>query len=226
MKTLVIEDNAETTEFISIAFNVGWPEMSLLTANNGKKGLELFEQESPDVVILDLGLPDMNGYDVLKIIRGFSEVPIIIETVRDLESDIVKGLDLGADDYIVKPFGQMELLARVKAILRRQHHASLLDSVTYGRMRLDSANQLIYGNKSVHLTPTEGRILRLLMSHADRLVRYEDIVETVWGESYQDSTDAIRVYIRRLRTKIGVSTEGPCLIISTPGIGYTLKISH
>jgi DNA-binding response OmpR family regulator len=119
MKILIIEDDSETSEFITIALNVAWPDIQIARANCGKKGIELVRNNAPDVVLLDIGLPDTTGFEVLKTIRLFSNVPVIIETVRNSESDIVKGLNLGADEYIAKPFGQLELLARIRTVLKR-----------------------------------------------------------------------------------------------------------
>src|SRR4030042_1995566 len=120
MKVLVIEDDREIVDAISLAFQIRWPEAKLISTRLGQKGVELVESESPDIVILDLGLPDINGFEVLQAIRLFSQVPTIILTVRSDEADIVKGLEWGADDYITKPFRQLEFLARVKALIRRQ----------------------------------------------------------------------------------------------------------
>jgi two-component system KDP operon response regulator KdpE len=225
MKILVIDDSQETTEFISLAFNVGWPGTDLIIAESGRAGLDLFEKESPDSVIVDIGLPDICGYDVIKDIRSFSKTPIIIITVRNSESDIVKGLEMGADDYLVKPFGQMELLARVKAVNRRSN-VDISSIITYGPLSLHSLNQLDIRGKITHLTPIEARVLRLFLSHGSQLVTYEDLAECIWGASYPNSNDAIRIYIRRLRLKLGINTAYPCMIESTSGIGYSLKVPH
>jgi DNA-binding response OmpR family regulator len=120
MKILVIEDDQQIVEAITLAFQIRWPEAKLVSTQQGEKGIELVESEKPDIVILDLGLPDINGYDVLKQIRMFSDIPILILTARTEESDIVKGLEWGADDYMIKPFHQLELLSRIKALTRRR----------------------------------------------------------------------------------------------------------
>ena len=119
MKVLVIEDDAEIVEFISIAFDVGWPGAEIISTHQGNTGVKLAKTEAPDAILLDLALPDISGFDVLKQIRAFSKVPVIIESVKRSEANIVKGLDFGANAYIVKPFGQFELLARTKTVLRR-----------------------------------------------------------------------------------------------------------
>jgi two-component system response regulator VicR len=118
VKILVIEDDAEIVEFMSIAFSTAWPAVEMISTHHGKEGIDLVKTQQPDAVLLDLGLPDISGFDVLKRIRAFSEVPVIIESVRGSEYDVANGLSCGADEYIVKPFGQLELVARVKAVCR------------------------------------------------------------------------------------------------------------
>ena len=136
MKLLVIEDDEEIVEAISLAFQIRWPEAKVISTRLGQKGVELVETESPNIVILDLGLPDITGFDVLRQIRRFSSVPTIILTVRADEADVVKGLEWGADDYITKPFRQLELLARVKSMIRR-HMPAEERSLVFGQLRLD-----------------------------------------------------------------------------------------
>ena len=225
MKVMIIEDNAEIVEYISIAFDIGWPGTELIKTSEGVKAIELIGSRSPDVVILDLGLPDVSGFDVLKNIRLFSDVPVIIATVRDSEADIVKGLDFGADEYIVKPFGQLELLARVKAVLRnRKGYSGLLDIITLGPLRFDPVcNDLACGTKSIHLTHTEGLILHLLMINAGKPVSFSEIADRIWGGSYPNASDTLRVYIRRLRAKIEKEPQCANLIQSRPGIGYFIE---
>jgi len=139
MKLLVVEDDEELIEAISLAFQIRWPEAQIISTRSGKKGVEQVESESPDIVILDLGLPDINGFDVLRKIRLFSQVPIIIVSVRAEEADIIKGLEWGADDYIIKPFRQLELLARIKAQVRRQGQPED-EEIVIGPSKLDSTS--------------------------------------------------------------------------------------
>ncbi len=155
---VVIEDSPQQWNSLNWLLTSAGLELIIITADTGREGFDLFEQESPDTVLLDIGLPDINGYDVLRKIRNFSKTPVIIITVKNTESDIVKGLEMGADDYLVKPFGQMELLARIKAVNRRSN-TGMSDTTTYGPISLDSLNQLTIKGKSAHLTPTEARIL-------------------------------------------------------------------
>jgi len=220
VKLLVIEDDDEIVEAISLAFQIRWPEAQITSTQYGKKGISLVDSESPDIVILDLGLPDINGFDVLRKIRQFSQVPIIIVTVRAEEADIIKGLELGADDYIIKPFRQLELLARIKAQIRRQDQPEE-EQVTSGHLKLNSVTgQLFNKGKEVNLTITETNILSHMMRNAGYVVTHSSLAESVWGDDYPGATDSLKVHIRRLREKIEENPSSPELIITKPGIGY------
>ena len=226
MKVLIIDDDPETVEFISIALAIGWPRLDLIPVGKGQRGVELAESQALDLVILDLGLPDIDGFEVMKQIRCFSQVPIIIATVRNNESDIVKGLEWGADEYIVKPFGQFELLARVRALLRRQHHSEIGEPIICGPLHFDSSsNQLICGSAKVHLTHTEVIIMHLLMKNVGHVTTYNELAEAIWGDIYPKAENTIRVYIRRLRAKIELEPQCKGLIHSQPGVGYILDAS-
>ena len=225
MKVLIIDDEPETVEFISIAFAVGWPRVDLIPVGKGQRGIELAESQAPDLVILDLGLPDIDGFEVLKQIRCFSQVPIIIVTVRNSEADIVKGLEWGADEYIVKPFGQFELLARIRALLRRQHHPELGEPIICGPLHFDpSSDQLICGPAKIHLTHTEVLIMHLLMKNVGHITTYNELAEAIWGDIYPKAENTIRVYIRRLRVKIESEPQCKGFIRSQPGVGYILDV--
>lgn len=222
MKVLLIEDDREIIEAISLAFQIRWPEAKLVPTRLGQKGVELVESEAPDIVILDLGLPDISGFEVLRQIRRFSSVPTVILTVRSDEADIVKGLEWGADDYIIKPFRQLELLARVKALIRRQGRAGE-EPVVYGPLRLEATTgQLYYGEKEIALTVTESLILNHLMRNAGHVVTHSSLAEAVWGDDYPGAADSLKVHIRRLREKIEADPSHPQLILTRTGIGYFL----
>jgi len=224
VKVLLIEDDAEIVEFVSLAFEVGWPGCKVISTHHGTEGVEMVETEAPDIVLLDLGLPDISGFEVIKDIRLFSAVPIIIATVRDSEPDIVKGLNLGADEYVAKPFGQMEILARVRAVMRRQHSPEVASQIICGRMQLDTlSHTLSCGTSNVHLTRTESLVLCRLMSRAGNVVSYRELAETVWGETYPNAVDTLRVYVRRLRTKVERVPTCQVSIRSKPGLGYMLE---
>ncbi len=223
MKVLIIEDDREIVEVVSLAFQIRWPEVKLISTGLGEKGVELVESENPDIVILDLGLPDTSGYDVLKQIRSFSDVPILILTVRADEADIVRGLEWGADDYMVKPFRQLELMSRIKALTRRASSFDKESPLVCGQLRFDpSIRQLTYGEKEISLTRTEGSILEHLMRNCGQVVTYSSLAESVWGEDYPDATDSLRVYIRRLREKVEAEPGNPQIILTKTGIGYLL----
>lgn len=223
MKVLIIEDDRDIVEAISLAFQIRWPEAQLASTHLGERGIQLVESEAPDIVILDLGLPDISGFDVLKQVRRFTPVPIIILTVRAEESDIVKGLEWGADDYIVKPFRQLELLARVKALIRRQTPEGEEPPLACGTLHFDpSTCQLVFGDKEIGLTRTQGEILHHLMKNAGRVTTHSRLAEAVWGAEYPGAVDSLKVHIRHLRERIEADPSHPQLILTKPGIGYSL----
>lgn len=223
MKILVIEDDQQIVEAITLAFQIRWPEAKLISTQQGEKGIELVENEKPDIVILDLGLPDINGYDVLKQIRMFSDIPILILTARTEESDIVKGLEWGADDYMIKPFRQLELLSRIKALTRRRATTDSEVPISVGQLNFNPpTGQLTYNNKEISLTPTEGRILHHLMRNAGQVVTHSSLADAVWGEDYPGAVDSLKVYIRRLREKLEAEPQQPQLILTKAGVGYTM----
>jgi len=223
MKILLIEDDPAIFANIRAIFQFGWPEAIVDCARLGKEALQKIGCELPDLIMLDLGLPDMSGFDVLKQIRMLSSVPIIILTARNEESDIVQGFALGADDYIIKPFKQLELLARSKALLRRTVFQSEDTSITAGKLHFgDSIRELYKDNEMISLTITEGNIIHLLMKNVNHVVNYSKIAEAVWGHDYPGSIDSVKVYIRHLRIKIEVDPSNPEMIINKPGVGYIL----
>jgi len=199
-----------------------WPDSIIVSVSQGEKGIELVETESPDVVLLDIGLPDMDGFEVLRQIRFFSSVPIIIETVEDEEVDRIRGLELGADDYITKPFSYMELLARVKAVLRRSQMVEFEGGETNfvsGKLTINfAAREVRLGDEVVKLTPTEYRLLHLLVRNKGQVVTQRKLMQQVWGEDYIENTDYLRAYIRRLRDKL--RDKPPQMILTEHGLGY------
>ena len=223
MKVLVIEDDQGIVEAISLAFQIRWPEAKLISTHLGEKGVAMVESESPDVVILDLGLADISGFEVLKQIRLFSDVAVLILTVRAEEADVVKGLEWGADDYMTKPFRQLELLSRVRALTRRRSSLADTTTIVCGQLHLNpSTRQLFYGEKEINLTPTEGHILYHLMKNAGQVVIYSSLAELLWGEDYASAADSLKVYIRRLREKIEADPSNPKLILTKARAGYQL----
>ncbi len=225
MKLLVIEDDQSIIDAIKVALEFRWPDAEMSAAMSGKKGVTLVRGESPDIVILDLNLPDINGFEVLKEIRGFSRVPVIILTVRSDDADVLKGLEAGADDYIVKPFNYMTLLARIKAVLRRTEalpYAGSHDSNVSSRLRIDFVNQKVkVDNRLVNLTPREYRLLAVLAQNAGRMVDYQTITSEVWGTRFKGDTESIRIVVRRLREKL--HDDPPAIILNKRGKGYVLQ---
>lgn len=223
MKALIIEDDPEIVESVSLALKIRWPDTQIVYTHLGRKGVEQTETEEPDIIILDLGLPDISGFEVLKEVRSFSTAPIIILTVKGDEGDVVKGLEWGADDYIVKPCGQLELLARVKARIRDKNRYNDDSPLSYGSLRFNPViRQLLNRSSEIKVTAIEAQIIHHLMRNSGHIVTYSDLAEEVWGEEYPGSVDSLRVHIRRLRGKIEEDPGHPKIILTKAGLGYYL----
>jgi len=223
MKVVVIDDSPEIVEVVSLCFHLRWSGTTVVSASEGAKGVELIEAENPDVVILDIGLPDMDGFEVLHEIRRFSQVPVLMLTVRNEDTDVAKGLELGADDYITKPFSHIELIARVQAVLRRTQGLTVAEERPFvsGKLSVDFAsNEVKVEGKPVKLTSTETKLLHHLIRNEGRLVSHENLLTRVWGEEYGDARDLLRVHIQHLRQKLGDSAESPRIIVTEHGLGY------
>ncbi len=224
MKFMIVEDSPQIAETVAMAFEVRWPDAEITKVSSGKKAVTLVGDKNPDLIVLDLGLPDMDGFEVIKEVRLFSQVPILVLTVRDEESDIVKCLERGADDYVIKPFRQLELMSRVQAIMRRHHLVSSFVPASCGSLRFgQSIHNFYVGNTRVNLTSTEGIILSHLIRNAEKVVTLTSLSEVIWGDDYSGSHEAIRVYIRRIRKKIEADPNRPEIIITHPGTGYSLR---
>jgi len=222
-KVLIIEDDQSVVDSVAIAFRKHWRTAELLSARMGGEGVELIEDGHFDAVILDLGLPDMDGLDALRQIRLFSQVPVLVLSVREEESDIARALGWGADDYITKPFKNKELVARLQARVRQRTSAEEEAPIVCGALRLDPITfQLHHGTREVSLTTVEGHILQCLMRNAGHPVPYARIAEEVWGEEYPGSVVALRSHIRRLRGKLELVSNRPKLILTKAGVGYLL----
>ena len=224
MKVLVVDDAPEVVDSVRLGFAVQWREVDVLSAGTGKEALELVEQESHDLVLLDVGLPDMDGFKVLQEIRFFSDVPVVMLTARDDTIDKVRGLELGADDYVTKPFNHLELLARIKAVLRRLDMPapkSRAPSFRSGDMEMDfDAQEVRVNGERVDLTPTEYKLLYHLVRNAGHTLTHGTLLAKVWGREYRDEVDYLRVYVRRLRDKLGDDPEKPRYIRTERGLGY------
>lgn len=224
MNVLVVEDSPEVVEAISLCFELRWPGSSILQTAEGEEALELTQRELPDVVILDLVLPGIDGFEVLREIRKQSNIPILILSVKGEEMDKVKGLELGADDYIVKPFSPAELLSRVKAVLRRTYMLELNSDEkpfvsSYLKVNF-ATREVLKGDQPVKLTPTEFNLLTQLVKNEGRVLTHQLLLEKVWGSGYTDAVEYLRKYIQRLREKLEEQPSNPKMFISERGLGY------
>ena len=226
MRLLLVDDDAEIRRSLRVAFELGWRDVHLLEAATGAEALDAVETGAPDLILLDVGLPDVDGFTVLREIRAFTSVPVIMLTARDEPIDKVRGLEAGADDYIGKPFDHLELMARVRAILRRVDLKAPPPAVAAyrrGDVELDpGAREARVAGRRVALTPTEWRILDALIANAGWIVPHERLAGRAWGRDEIADRVALRVFIRRLRTKLGDDAASPRLIETARGIGYRL----
>ncbi|HEX5466580.1 MAG TPA: response regulator transcription factor [Candidatus Limnocylindrales bacterium] len=225
-----MDDEPDLIESVRLGFTLQWREVDVIGASRGEAGLDAVEHELPDIVLLDIGLPDLDGFEVLRQIRAFSDVPVVMLTAHDDAMDKVKGLELGADDYVTKPFNHLELMARVKAVLRRLDlpaPASRAPSFRSGELEVDFARQeaRLRGVR-LDLTPTEYRLLYHLVRNAGHVLQHGTLLAKVWGREYVDEVDYIRVYIRRLRDKLGDDPDAPRYIRTERGLGYRFLVDE
>ena len=224
MRILVVDDEPDVVESVRLGFTLQWREVDVLGAGTGEAALDVVEHEHPDIVLLDVGLPDMDGFEVIRQIRAFSDVPVVMLTARDDAMDKVKGLELGADDYVTKPFNHLELMARVKAVLRRHEMpapTSRSPSFKSGDLEVDfAAHEARLKGVHLDLTPTEYKLLYHLVRNAGHVLQHGTLLAKVWGREYVDEVDYIRVYIRRLRDKLGDDPDDPRYIQTERGLGY------
>jgi DNA-binding response OmpR family regulator len=226
VKALLVEDATEVIETISLLLGIRWPDCKVISTADGAEASHLVEVEAPDIVILDVGLPDQNGLDVLKEIRDFSDVPVLVVTANQDDMDKVKGLELGADDYMVKPFSHTEILARVKAILRRAHMPQLRNDegiLPLPGLVVDFAERrvLMESGEEALLTPNEWNLLYCLCRNRGHVLPYTSLAENVWGTQFVTQS-AIKAAVYRLRQKLRDNGHLPKLIRSHPGVGYSL----
>jgi two-component system, OmpR family, KDP operon response regulator KdpE len=218
-KVLVIEDEAPLRRALRIFLEAHDYEVVLASA--GREGLDLAAREHPDVVILDLGLPDMDGVSVAAALRGWSTVPIVVLSARDAEPVKVAALDAGADDYVTKPFGMNEFLARLRAALRRAAPTESERVITTEDFSIDLGAKQIHRNGSdLHLTPTEWQIVEVLARHRGRLVTQQQLLQQVWGPQYERETHYLRIYMSQIRRKLEPDPSRPRYFITEPGMGY------
>jgi two-component system KDP operon response regulator KdpE len=224
MKFLVVDDEPDVIESVRLGFTLQWREVDVIGAATGEAGLDAVEHEHPDLVLLDIGLPDIDGFEVLRQIRAFSDVPVVMLTAHDDSMDKVKGLELGADDYVTKPFNHLELMARIRAVLRRLSMpppASRAPSFRHAELEVDFGRQEArLGGRRLDLTPTEYKLLYHLVRNAGHVLQHGTLLAKVWGREYVDEVDYVRVYVRRLREKLGDDPDQPRYIRTERGLGY------
>lgn len=221
-RILIIDDEAAIQRFLRAALDTG--EFSLHQAENGHAALAAATAIRPDVILLDLGLPDMDGVEVIRRIREWSQVPIIVLSVREREDDKVEALDAGADDYLTKPFGVAELVARIRAALRRSMKQADEPVFRADGLEIDLAHRrVVVKGEAVQLTPTEYDLLRFLAAHAGKVLTHSQILRQIWGVSHLDQPHVLRVNISNLRHKIEEDPSRPRYVLTEPGVGYRLK---
>jgi len=225
MRILAVDDEPEVVDVVRLCFNLRWPDAEVIAAGTGQEALTAIEEQAPDLVLLDIMLPDMDGFKVCEEVRRFSDVPIIMLTARDAEVERVRGLEMGADDYITKPFSHLELLARSRAVLRRYQNQPPAVGETYeaGNFQMDyGTRRVTVGGKQVRLTPIEYGLLYHLTRNAGRVLPHRTLLAKVWGREYTSELDYLKVYIRRLRHKLGEEVDANIAIESERGVGYRL----
>ncbi|MEV6678973.1 response regulator [Streptomyces erythrochromogenes] len=226
-RVLVVEDDPQLVRALKI--NLQARKFEVEEAGDGGSALRIAAARKPDVIVLDLGLPDMDGVDVIKNIRGWSRVPILVLSARHTSEDKIRALDAGADDYVTKPFSMDELLARLRAAARRNEvpAASQPDEVavvTTDEFTVDLvARKVRRGDRTVRLTPTEWHLLEILITHPGRLITQARLLLEVWGPTYGENTNYLRVYMAQLRRKLEADPSHPRYLITEPGMGYRFE---
>ncbi len=228
-KVLIVDDEPQIRRFLKASLAAH--DYEVVEADSGKSAIKLCTTEMPDVVVLDLGLPDMDGLEVISELRGWSQVPIIVLSIRSDESDKVDALDRGANDYVTKPFGMAELMARMRATLRLAGAGSGDGGhdpvISAGPVEIDMSKRQVSVNGSpVRLSRKEYDLLRILASHPDKVISHQQILQEVWGPAYVEETQYLRVYIGHLRQKLEDDAAEPKLIITEPGVGYRFQVEQ
>lgn len=220
-KVLVIDDEETTVQLIGILLERKGYEV--IKAYRAEEGLRKAYRYQPDIVLLDIMMPDMDGWEVCKRLREMSDVPIIFLTALDEGKNVVRGLEMGADDYITKPYDNDELIARIKAHLRRSPRPSISDELVFnnGDFRINFMNREVHVRNEIrHLTPKEFNLLGVLVRNAGRVVTRNELVTQAWGEEYGDAIDSLKLYIHYLRQKIEINPNQPDYILTSRGVGY------
>src|SRR3954454_1830345 len=224
MKFLIVDDDKSIVEAVTIGLQFQWQDAEVSTAPDGEQGLEMFFDLAPDVTLLDINMPRMSGFEVIQRIRELSDAPVLMLTARGDEMSKVRGLELGADDYLVKPFSHLELFARIKAVLRRSDLPAPINaapSFVSGDLAVhfDSREVIVQG-ATVKLTPTEYKLLYQLVRNAGRVLPFDTLLGKVWGDEYRGDMDYLKTYISRLRKKLSDDPENPRYILTERSVGY------
>jgi two-component system KDP operon response regulator KdpE len=221
-RVLVVDDETSIRRYLRAALTA--QGLTVYEAADGQEALNAVLAHRPDLIILDLGLPDIDGIKVTRRLREWSQTPIIILSVREAEQDKIAALDAGADDYLTKPFGTGELMARMRVVMRRQINSANVPIFITGGLTLDFSHRLVTVNeKEIQLTPTEYDILRLLVTHAGKVLTHRQLLRQIWGEGYNDM-HILRVNISNLRAKLEPDPARPTYIHTEAGVGYRLKV--
>jgi two-component system KDP operon response regulator KdpE len=221
-KVLVVDDEEAIRRFLRVALTS--QAYTVIEATSGQEALSAANAEKPDIIILDLGLPDIDGVEVTRLLRQWTQTPIIILSVRGSESDKIAALDGGADDYLTKPFGVGELLARLRAALRRAAQTASEPVFSSGNLKVDLAARLVtVSGHEVQLTPNEYELLRVMVTHAGKVLTHRHLLREVWGAEYGEESHMLHVNISNLRRKIEPDPARPKFIITEPGVGYRLR---
>ena len=223
-RILVVDDEPAVRKFLRNCLEgAGY---LVIEASTGREAVELTRKEHPDLLILDLGLPDLEGIEVAKLLREWSETPIVVLSVRDQERDIVASLDAGADDYLTKPFGVSELLARMRAALRRAARGQTEPIFRSGPLEVDLESRLVkVSGAEKQLTPTEYDLLKTFVQNAGRVLTHQQLLHRVWGRGYENDLQVLRVNVSNLRRKVEPDPTHPSLLVTEPGVGYRLRTS-
>jgi two-component system KDP operon response regulator KdpE len=224
MKFLIVDDDTMIVEAVTIGLQFQWQDAQVESAPDGEEGLRRFLDISPDVTLLDVNMPHMSGFELLQRIREVSDAPVIMLTARGDEMSKVRGLELGADDYMVKPFSHLELFARIKAVLRRAElpsPVSAAPSFVSGDVTINfDSHEVTVKGEVVKLTPIEYKLLYQLVRNAGRVLPFETLLSKVWGDEYRGDMDYLKTYISRLRKKLGDDSENPRYILTERSVGY------
>jgi two-component system KDP operon response regulator KdpE len=221
-RILVVDDEPQIRKFLRIS--LGANGYDVVEAETGTAGIEVARAQAPDLLVLDLGLPDMDGQEVISAVRTFSAMPIIILSVRADEFDKVEALDRGANDYVVKPFGIAELMARVRAVLRSRAPQETEDVLVAGPVTIDLGRRIVTkGGNEVHLSKKEWELLAFMARRPDHVLTHRQILKEVWGPAHVDDTAYLRVYVNQLRQKLEDAPGQPTMIVTDPGVGYRLR---